>query len=279
MLENPRAARVRAVAKLATRKARSETGLFLVEGPQAVREALRFAADRVVEIFSTDGAMDRNADVIQLARRAGVPVEHATKQVIEAIADTVTPQGIVAAMRIASPSLRDTLAAVPEPGGARLVAVLHEVRDPGNLGTIIRVADAAGADVVVLTGDSVDPFGPKVVRSTTGSLFHLPVVIGHDLAHAVRQLSDAGLEVLAADVGGEELSDAATLPSRVAWLFGNEARGLDERSVLLADRSVRLPIFGRAESLNLATAASILLYQSAFAHRNSFSAPAAQRRP
>lgn len=263
MIDNPRSPRVRAVAKLAKRSARVETGLFLVEGPQAVDEALEFAPGEVVEIFLTPAAADRHPDIPRRAERAGIRCEPVTEAVLEAMADTVTPQGVVATVRFASPTVADVLA-----GSPRLVAILDEVRDPGNAGTIIRAADAAGADGVILTGSSVDAFHPKVVRSTTGSLFHLPVTQNGALEEAVAAVRAAGLQVLAADVKGAELPHVRDLLERpTAWLFGNEAHGLRDAHLEFADRVVRLPIYGHAESLNLATAASVCLYQSAFAQR------------
>lgn len=265
MLENPRSPRVRAVAKLAKRSARQETGRYLLEGPQAVREALRFAPDALEELFATPSALERHTDLRDGARDAGIEVEFATEAVIESMADTVTPQGVVAVARQTPTSVRDIFSASP-----RLIAICEEVRDPGNLGTIIRAADAAGADGVVLTGRTVDPYNPKVVRATTGSLFHVPLAVGGELESVVQRAHDVGLQVLAADVGGDDLLVARTegvLAGPTAWVFGNEARGLDEASVALADRALRLPIFGRAESLNLATAASVCLYESAFAQR------------
>ncbi|PZU45922.1 MAG: RNA methyltransferase [Microbacterium sp.] len=263
MLENPRSPRVRAVAKLTKRSARQETGLFLLEGPQAAREALAFRPDTVVEVFATPTAMERHQDVRDAARDAGLEIVFTTEAVLDAMADTVTPQGIVAVARQSPTALKDVFAASP-----RLVAICEEVRDPGNLGTIIRAADAAGADAVVLTGRTVDPYNPKVVRATTGSLFHVPVAVGADLADTVERAHAAGLRVIAADVGGEDfLARRALLSEPTAWLFGNEARGLEESAVAHADLALRLPIYGRAESLNLATAASVCLYETAFAQR------------
>ncbi|WP_214466003.1 TrmH family RNA methyltransferase [Microbacterium flavescens] len=263
MLENPRSPRVRAVAKLTKRSARQETGLFLLEGPQAAREALAYRPDTLVEIFATPTAMERHTDVRDAAGEAGIEVVFTTENVLDAMADTVTPQGIVAVARQSPTSVRDVFA-----GSPRLVAICEEVRDPGNLGTIIRAADAAGADAVVLTGRTVDPYNPKVVRATTGSLFHLPVAVGVDLATAVEHAHAAGVRVIAADVGGGDfLASRELLSEPTAWLFGNEARGLDETALALADISLRLPIFGAAESLNLATAASVCLYETAFAQR------------
>lgn len=263
MLENPRSPRVRAVAKLTKRSARQETGLFLLEGPQAAREALAFRPETLVDLFATPTAMERHQDIRDAARAAGVEVEFTTEAVLDAMADTVTPQGIVAVARQSPTSLRDVFAASP-----RLIAICEEVRDPGNLGTIIRAADAAGADAVVLTGRTVDPYNPKVVRATTGSLFHLPVAVGADLAATVERAHDAGLRVIAADVEGEDFLDRRDLLAEpTAWLFGNEARGLEESALVHADLALRLPIYGRAESLNLATAASVCLYETAFAQR------------
>ena len=265
VLENPRSPRVRAVAKLTKRSARTETGLFLLEGPQAVREALTYRPDAIVELFATQAGWDRHPDIRSKAAAAGVDVEYVTEYVLNAMADTVTPQGLVAVVRQTPTSVRDVFAA-----GPRLVAICEEVRDPGNLGTIIRAADAAGADAVVLTGRTVDPYNPKVVRATTGSLFHLPVSVGGELADVVEHAHAAGLRILAADVKGDDLLRAradGVLAEPTGWLFGNEARGLEDAALERADRVLRLPIFGRAESLNLATAASVCLYESAFAQR------------
>jgi TrmH family RNA methyltransferase len=265
VLENPRSPRVRAVAKLTKRSARAETGLFLLEGPQAVREALTYRPDAIVELFATPGGWEKHADIRAAAGDAGVDVELVTEYVLNAMADTVTPQGLVAVVRQTPTSVREIFAA-----GPRLVAICEEIRDPGNLGTIIRAADAAGADAVVLTGRTVDPYNPKVVRSTTGSLFHLPVAVGAELPDVVVRAHGAGLRILAADVKGDDLLQArgeGLLAEPTAWLFGNEAWGLEDDALALADRVLKLPIFGRAESLNLATAASVCLYESAFAQR------------
>jgi len=265
VLENPRSPRVRAVAKLTKRSARTETGLFLLEGPQAVREALSYRPESIVDLFATPTAWERHPDVRTLAADSDVDVEYVSEYVLAAMADTVTPQGIVAVARQSPTSVRSIFAASP-----RLIAICEEVRDPGNLGTIIRAADAAGADAVVLTGRTVDLYNPKVVRSTTGSLYHLPISVGGDLEEVVTRVHGAGMQVIAADVKGDDLLAAraeGVLERPTAWLFGNEARGLEDSALALADRALRLPIFGRAESLNLATAASVCLYESAFAQR------------
>ncbi len=192
-LSNPRADRVRDVAKLAGRPARLRRGEFLVEGPQAVREALKLHQQRlaagapgiVTEVFASEACLDRYPEFDGLAE--GTDARLATEDVLAAMADTVNPQGIVAVCRFVDVSLTDVLDA-----GPRLIAVLCQVRDPGNAGTVLRAADSAGADAVVLTGSSVDIYNPKAVRSTAGSLFHLPVVLGADVAQLVAACKETG---------------------------------------------------------------------------------------
>ncbi len=269
MIDNPRSPRIRAVAKLHKREARSKTGLFLLEGPQAVAEALTYRPELLVELYATPTALDRYADIAQTAVDAGVDVEFVTEQVLESIADTVTPQGIVAVCHQFPTSVKDLLR--PGERAPRLVAILEEVRDPGNAGTIVRAADAAGADGVILSGRSVDLYNPKVVRATTGSIFHLPIAVGVELGSVVERARATGLQVLAADVKGDDLLAVrreGALSRPTAWLFGNEARGLSDEQLAFADRVVSVPLYGRAESMNLATAASVCLYESAFAQRS-----------
>ncbi|MEU1666156.1 RNA methyltransferase [Streptomyces sparsogenes] len=254
--------RVTAARRLAKRSFRGRERRFLVEGPQAVREAVA----HLVEVYVTVEAAARHADIVAAARAAGAPVLTATDEVVAAMSDTVTPQGIVGLCRFLDVPFEEILAARP-----RLVAVLAHVRDPGNAGTVLRCADAAGADAVVLTDASVDLYNPKSVRASVGSLFHLPVAVGVPVERAVSGLRQTGARVVAADGAGErdldtEL-DEGVLGAPTAWIFGNEAWGLPEATRALADEVVRVPIHGRAESLNLATAAAVCLYASARAQR------------
>jgi RNA methyltransferase, TrmH family len=261
-LANPRADRVKQVAALAGRSARRRAGQVLVEGPQAVRELVAHRAASVRDIYVSEDALTSRgplALIADAALEAGLFVHPATADVVRAM--SADCQGIVA---VASSDAVDSQL----PTSVRLVAILSQVRDPGNAGAAIRVADAAGADAVILAGDSVDPTNPKVVRATAGSLFHLPVTRASSLADAVQAAREAGLTVLAADVSGDaELGTAEGPDLKVptAWVFGNEAWGLSEDELALADRVVRIPIFGLAESLNLGTAAAVCLYASAMA--------------
>ena len=236
VLENPRSPRVRAVAKLTKRSARQETGLFLLEGPQAAREALAYRPETVIEVFATPSALERHADLRDAARDAGVEVVFTTEGVLDAMADTVTPQGIVAVARQTPTSVRDVFAASP-----RLVAICEEVRDPGNLGTIIRAADAAGADAVILTGRTVDPYNPKVVRATTGSLFHLPIAVGVDLANAVERAHAAGVRVVAADVGRRGLPRGPVASGRAHRVAVRQRGARPRRGVARARRPLAAP--------------------------------------
>jgi TrmH family RNA methyltransferase len=261
-LTSLRSTRVTAAHRLAKRSFRGKERRFLVEGPQAVREAV----PHLIEVYATAEAAERHADIVAAARAAGAPVLTATSEVMAEISDTVTPQGLVGVCRFLDSPFEEILRA-----RLKLVALLANVRDPGNAGTVLRCADAAGADAVVLTDASVDPYNPKAVRASAGSLFHLPVAMGVPVEVAVSGLRAAGVRVVAADGAGARDLDAeldeGTMSGPTAWLFGNEAWGLPEETRALADEVVRVPIHGRAESLNLATAAAVCLYASARAQR------------
>lgn len=279
ILDNPDSARVARVAGLARRHARDKYERFLVEGPRGVGEAVRHAAAHVHDLYLTPEAADRHADILARARAAGLYTHTVTPRVMAAM--SADAQGVLAVVATTA------LAAGPQPqedgagagatgeesaerlAGARLVAVLAEAQDPGNAGTIIRTADAAGADAVVLVRGSVDATNPKVVRSTAGSLFHLPVLTGADLGEVLEVLDGAGLAVLAADGSGPvNLFDADELLARpCAWLFGNEARGLAPEALERAEAVVSVPVLGAAESLNVAAAAAVCLYASVRAQR------------
>ena len=218
----------------------------------------------MVEVFATPAATDEYADLAASGARWTLVDERA----LASLSDSVTPAGLVAICRFLDVPLEEALA--PAQGAdPRLVVVCADIRDPGNAGTVLRTADAAGAGVVVLAGSSVDAYHPRTVRASVGSLFHLPLVIEPDPLAAVRAARDAGLLVLAADGAGEvDLYDADEHLARpTAWLFGNEAWGLPAELAAAADHRVRIPIHGRAESLNLATAAALCLYASARVQR------------
>ena len=247
-----RSDRVAAAIKLHRHVGRRRAARFLAEGPNLVEAALRRGL--VSEVFVTESAHEP----LRRDARRGAPVHLVTDRAAKALSDTVTPVGLVAVCEMPEVSLADVLAAAP-----RLVAVAVEISEPGNAGTLIRIADAMGADAVVLAGDSVDPYNGKCLRASAGSIFAIPVVTEPDAAQAVAALRDAGLQVLATTVDGEVSLDDAALGAPTAWLFGPEAHGLPAELAAHGDAPVRIPMPGSAESLNVASAAAICLYQSA----------------
>lgn len=258
--------RVKTARTLTRRKARAEQGLFLAEGAKALAEALHSPAG-VVEVFATDSAGEEYAALRKAVDDAGIPWRSADDGAVAALSGAVSPQGIVAVCRFVGVPLEDVLASSEAGPDRRTLVICADVRDPGNAGTVIRTADAVGAQGVVLAGNSVDPYNDKTVRATVGSLWHLPLALVDDPADCVRHARAAGFTVLAADGAGDtDLFGAETtglLDQPVAWLFGNEAWGLPEDLAALADHRVSIPIRGHAESLNLATAAAVCLYASA----------------
>jgi RNA methyltransferase, TrmH family len=222
-----------------------------------VREALRAGA--VVDVFATAEAMDRHPDLTSDA-------DEISAKDAAALSETVTPQGLVAVCRTPILAAADLLASRP-----RLLAVLVEPNDPGNLGTIIRTADAAGADGVIVDGGA-DPYNGKAVRASAGSLFHVPVV-AYAAEALVAMTDELAMRVLATSGTGrrdlDDLIDSGDLSAPTVWLFGSEAHGLPSSLLGAADETVRIPLYGRAESLNVAAAAAVALYASARAQRGS----------
>jgi RNA methyltransferase, TrmH family len=246
---------VAAAVKLHRHIVRRREARFLAEGPNLVEAALRRGL--VSEVFVTESAISRFGTML-----IDVPVHLVTERAAKALSETVTPVGLVAVCSVPETSLSDVLVQRP-----RLVAVAVEISEPGNAGTLIRIADAMGADAVVLAGHSVDPYNGKCLRASAGSIFTIPVVSAPDAVEAVAALADVGLQVLATTVDGEVSLDDADLSAPTAWLFGPEAHGLPADVANAASHRVRIPMPGSAESLNVASAAAICLYQSARAHR------------
>lgn len=231
----------------------------MAEGPNLVEAAARRGL--VVEVFATEVAAQRYSELL-----AGLVVHEVTERAARALSETVTPSGLVAVCTIPDSDIDAVLAGRP-----RLVVVAVELSEPGNAGTLIRLADAMGAAAVVFAGHSVDPYNGKVLRSSAGSIFAVPVVVSVDTAAVIAGLRAAGLQVLATTLDGEVSLDDAdeVLAAPTAWVFGPEAQGLSADVAALADHRVTIPMAGGAESLNVAAAAAICLYQSARAQRGS----------
>lgn len=252
--------------KLLRRGGRRDLGLVLLEGPSAVSAAIE--AGVVRELFATPDAADRHAGLLA---RAGLDHRLISPAAAAALSETVTPQGLIAVAPLPRAELSAALRVPAHRPGHRLVVVLVEPRDPGNAGTVIRTADAAGADCVVFAGQSVDPWSGKCVRATAGSILHLPIVDGVAVGEAMTALRAVGCRLVAAD--GYAAADLDSPSAReavagdMAWFFGNEAHGLPPELLDSMDFAVRVPVYGRAESLNLAAAAAVCLYASARADR------------
>jgi TrmH family RNA methyltransferase len=260
VITSPSNPAVRAARKLARPSSRARAGgRFLLEGPEGIRSALE--AGHVPEtLLATERAAARHAGLVNLARQRGAQVNLVAEPVLSALAATTTPQGLVAVL----PTVARPLEALP--ASPRLVCVLAEVRDPGNLGTVLRAADAFGADAVVTTAGSVDPQSPKAARAAAGSLFHLPVVAGAPWPALRTALRGRGLRLVGADPHAATTLDRAPLDEPVALVLGNEAHGLPAQVAADLDLVVRVPLAGRAESLNLAAAAAVLLYEATRRH-------------
>ena len=258
VLTNVRAPNVARARRLLKRGFRESDGAFLAEGPQACREGA--LAGKVTQLFLTQEALDRYPEIVATVENSGAEITLCNSTVIEQFSSTVTPQGMTAVVRMWDQNPDAIFHA-----SAKLVVALTAVRDPGNAGSVIRVADAAGADGVIMSSDSVDLFNPKVVRSSVGSLFHLPIAIGQNLAETISTARSNGMQVLAADTGGVSLYGGVDLTKPTLWIFGNEAWGIPKEVLELVDHVVSIPIYGQAESLNLATASALCLYASATA--------------
>jgi RNA methyltransferase, TrmH family len=246
-VRNPRVA---AALKLHKRAFRERQRAFLVEGAHVLVEAIE-SGRALSALFHREPS----SELVRRAAEGGADTIHVSEEILERLARAATPQGFVGV----APFVDVPLEAVPDRPSC--VTILHAVRDPGNAGTVLRSADAVGADAIVFTATSVDVYNEKTVRSSAGSLFHLPVVRGPETAQAIDALRSRGMRVLAMDAAGASDLYGQDLADPVAFVFGNEAWGLPAEVAALADDVVRVPLSGRAESLNLAAAATVCLFE------------------
>lgn len=244
-------------AKLHRHSERRRAGRFLAEGPNLVGVAAQ--SGLVDDVFATPGAAARHPDLL-----AGLRVRLVTDAAAKVLSDTVTPSGLIAVCRTPRIELADVLADAP-----KLLAVAVDLSEPGNAGTLIRIAHAMGADAVVFAGHCVDPYNGKCLRSSAGSIFALPVLTDPDAVGVLTALGAASFRILATTTNGElSLDDAESeLTGPTAWMFGPESHGLPADVAALADHRVTIPMPGGTESLNVAAAAAICLYQSARVRR------------
>jgi len=255
-----RDARVRRICRLLTqRSARREEGAFVVEGVNVLDAAFDGEAD-IEALFAAPEAEAECPALLDRAARRGIPVHRLGPGVLERVAGTVTPQPVLAVARRRPSALADLTSG--EGSEPKLLVVGVDVRDPGNGGTLIRSAEAAGAHGVIFCSGSVDVTNPKTVRASAGALFHVPVVEGCDPQEVLGVLGDLGLKRIAAVAHDGERPDRVDLTQPLALVFGNEAHGLPADVLDRVDTQVTIPMPGRSESLNLGMAASILLYEA-----------------
>ncbi len=252
---NPLIKRIRALEQ---RKGREQAGAFFVEGIQAVWQAVDAGAVIETLVVAPDLLTSAAArEMIARQHAARTPVAEVSASLYERIAMRENPSGLAAIVRIVFHSL-ESLIVTP----ASLFVALHEISNPGNLGTILRTVDAVGGNGVILIGDGTDPYHPNAVRASVGTLFRLPVVPVRQIEDALAWSRASGVSIVTTSARAAHAHWQVEYPSPVLMLFGNEGRGLPPEIVARGDLSVRIPMHGSASSLNLAVAAGVLLYEA-----------------
>jgi TrmH family RNA methyltransferase len=236
---------VKFARSLKTKKGRRDSGAFLVEGEKCVEELAAFMPGCMQSVIIADGRYERLG---KKAGALGARVYRVTDSVLESISESKTPQGIAAIA--ATPVYNETYSG--------FIVMLDDVQDPQNVGTIIRTADAAGCSCVVLSQESADCYSPKAVRASMGSLFHIPV-IRKELRGYIEKLVSSCYDVVCGHLGGD--TEYTKDFNKTCLVIGNEARGVSEDIIKLSTRLIKIPMFGKAESLNAAVAAGILIYK------------------
>ncbi|MBL0386353.1 RNA methyltransferase [Tumebacillus sp. ITR2] len=249
--------KVKQWASLKQKKFRNSTGLYLLEGVRLVEEAIDAGAPVVEILISGDPQSGRFDRIITGATGLGVELYEVSESVLEHVADTQSPQGVIAVVKKSEGDAFAFVANKEKP----LYLLLDGIQDPGNLGTMIRTADAVGATGVFVGASCVDVYNPKVVRATMGSMFHLPV-FDVELKELLPKLKELGVSVVGTAVDTDQTVFAADFGGAVALVIGSEAHGVSDEIAGLVDTQVMLPMPGKAESLNAAIAASVMLYEA-----------------
>ena len=244
-------------ALLARKKERDRRGLFVVEGPKMFGEA---PVERIERVYLAQSAAAQMYEKYR-DRLSGLSCETVSDEVFVRMSDTKTPQGILCLVRQQHYNIEEILRENKEK--QMLFIILEDIQDPGNLGTIFRTAEAAGADGVIMSSWTADIYNPKTIRSTMGSVYRVPFFHVDQMEEAVRRLQKAGVAVYAAHLGGTAAYDACDYQKSTAFLIGNEAKGLREETAACADARITIPMAGKVESLNAAVASSILLFEAA----------------
>lgn len=230
--------------------ARIEKNCFVVEGIRMFRE---IEADRLLELYVSESAMERY-DELKKLKNQDIKLTILSDRLYESVSDTGSPQGILALVKRIDYSLTDI---VKEQA---FIYILEKLQDPGNVGTIIRTAEAAGATGIVISDDSVDIYNPKVVRSTMGALFRMPIIVSHNLQEDIYRLKDRGVEIYGAHLSGRNIYESS-FKKKCGFLIGNEGNGLSDEVSHTADKLIRIPMKGKVESLNAAASATVIGYE------------------
>lgn len=250
---------IKLVKSLHLRKNREESGLFFIEGVKLVREALQFAAKDIVFIMIDEGFYNNGENAIFVNRLLdlNIRVTVTDAKTFAMVSDASTPQGIIAVVRASEHEFRNLI----KKDGRKFLVLLDCVQDPGNVGTIIRTSDAAGVDAVILTRGCADIYNPKVLRSTMGSMFHMPVCYSDDAVQTVCEMKMKGFKIVAGDLNAKGCYYEEDYRRDILLAVGNESRGISEEIKKLADALVKIPMPGRAESLNVSVATGIIIYE------------------
>jgi len=255
---------IKKVKSLKLKKYRELRKIFFVEGARIVKEALMSSAE-IEEIIISEKALENEdiADAIRMAIKLGCDTYTVSETVFKSISETKNPQGILATIKMADCDLEEMIIAksIDVHEYEKYFVILDEIKDPGNMGTIIRTADAAGFKGVIVSKGCVDVYNPKVLRSTMGSIFHIPINLSQDLSYALKEIKTQNIKVYAAHTKGNLYYYEADMTQSTAIVIGNEAFGISDKTMELADELISIPIRGRAESLNASVAAGILMYE------------------
>lgn len=249
--QNPKVKKITQLLKQS--KTRKKEGLFVVEGKKMVNE---IPADQLKEILISESFLAKEETYIQQAKEKQISLEIVSDSIIKHLTDAVTPQGIIGLVKMTSTTLDKLLTDNP------LIIILENIQDPGNLGTIIRTADAAGASGILLSTGCVDLYNPKVVRSTMGSLFRVPILKDRNIANDITYLQSQAIHILATHLQGSQNIYTCDLTKGLGILVGNEGNGLTDQTTALANQRILIPMIGNAESLNAGIATSIIIYET-----------------
>lgn len=251
-----------AVALRAKKKERDRRGLFVVEGGKMFGEA---PTERISQVYLAQSA-EKEMYAQYGDKLSGLPCEIVADEVFARMSDTVTPQGILCLVRQQRYNIEEMLQGSDEKH--MLFIILEDIQDPGNLGTIFRTAEAAGADGVIMSSRTADIYNPKTIRSTMGAVYRVPFLYTEDISSIIMMLRERGTSVYAAHLQATAFYDAFDYRRSTAFLIGNEANGLREETAGCADALLGIPMEGKVESLNAAVASSILLYEAYRQRRN-----------